>query len=84
VNFTGNDKPETVAMKQVRGDEFVTIGLAFPNGTMEMAMNGGLANDSWTAAKDDVEESFPWLVFKILTPLLCVCCPAVAGCIRHG
>merc|ERR1719217_914345 len=84
VNFTGNDKPETVAMKQVRGEEFVTIGLAFPNGTMDMAMNGGLANDSWTAAKDDVEESFPWLVFKILTPLLCVCCPALAGCIRHG
>jgi len=82
VNFTGNDKPESVALKQVRGQEFVTIGLAFPNGTMSMEMNGGLANDSWTAAKDDVEESFPWLVFKILTPLLCVCCPAIAGCIR--
>merc|ERR1719478_2037047 len=53
VNFTGNDKPESVALKQVRGQEFVTIGLAFPNGTMSLAMNGGLANDSWTAAKDD-------------------------------
>jgi len=84
VNFTGNDKPAAVAMKQVRGEEFVTIGLAFPNGSMSMDMNGGLANDSWTAAKEDVEDSFPWLVFKIITPLLCVCCPAIAGCIRQG
>jgi len=84
VNFTGNDKPETMALKQVRGEALVTIGMAFPNGSMVMDMNGGLTNDTWTAAKDDVEESFPWLVFKILTPLLCVCCPAVAGCIRQG
>merc|ERR1719217_1377997 len=84
VNFTGNDKPESVAMKQVRGEEFVTIGLAFPNGTTSMEMNGGLANDSWTAAKDDVEDSFNWLIFKIITPLLCVCCPAIAGCIRQS
>jgi len=84
VNFTGNDKPETVSMKQVRGQDFITIGMAFPNGSIAMDMNGGLANDSWTAAKEDVKDSFPWLVFKILTPLLCVCCPAVAGCIRQG
>lgn len=71
-------------MKQVRGQEFITIGMAFPNGSIAMDMNGGLSNDSWTAAKEDVKESFPWLVFKILTPLLCVCCPAVAGCIRQG
>jgi len=84
VNFTGNDKPEAVAMKQVRGEDFLTIGLAFPNGTITMDMNGGLANDSWTAAKADAEDSFPWLVFKILTPLLCICCPALAGCVRHS
>ena len=84
VNFTGNDKPETVAMKQVIGEEFVTIGMAFVNGTTVMDMHGGLSNASWTAAKEDVEEDFPWLVFKILTPLLCVCCPAVAGCVRQS
>jgi len=84
VNFTGNDKPEAISMKQVRGPELVTIGMAFPNGSIQMDMNGGLANDSWAPAKEDPKESFPWLVFKILTPLLCVCCPAVAGCIRQG
>jgi len=83
VNFTGNDKPETISMKQVRGQEFITIGMA-SNGSVEMDMNGGLSNDSWTAAKEDTKESFPWLVFKILTPLLCICCPAIAGCIRQG
>merc|ERR1711988_209257 len=84
VNFTGNDKPGVVSMKQVRGSELVTIGMAFPNGSLAMGMNGGLSNDSWTAAKEDAKESFPWLVFKVLTPLLCVCCPAIAGCIRQS
>jgi len=84
VNFTGNDKPETISMKQVRGQELIAIGMAFPNGSMHMDMNGGLANDSWAPAKEDAAESFPWLIFKVLTPLLCVCCPALAGCIRHS
>jgi hypothetical protein len=84
VNFTGNDKPETISMKQVLGEEFVMVGMAFPNGSMLMNMHGGLTNDSWAPAKADAEESFPWLVFKVLTPLLCVCCPAIAGCIRNA
>jgi len=84
VNFTGNDKPESIIMKQVRGEDFLDIAMVFPNGSMSTGMNGGLSNDTWAPAKADVEESFPFLVFKVLTPLLCVCCPAVAGCIRQS
>merc|ERR1712232_1021899 len=82
VNFTGNDKPESIVMKQVRGEDFIEIGMVFPNGSMSMGMNGGLSNDTWAPAKADVEESFPFLIFQVLTPILCICCPALAGCIR--
>jgi len=84
VNFTGNDKPESLAVKQVQGGDFVTVGLAFPNGSMRLDMNGGLVNESWKPAKEDAEADFPYLIFQVLTPLLCICCPALAGCIRSA
>merc|ERR1711988_2102023 len=84
VNFTGNDKAETLALKQVRGADFVTVGYVFTNGSSRKDMNGGASNESWRPAKPDEDDEFPYMIFQVLTPILCICCPALAGCIRHN
>jgi hypothetical protein len=83
VNFTGNDKSEPLALKQVQGQDSLIVGYAFSsNGSVRMDVNGGPSNASWTEALPDPTASFPYLVFQVLIPLLCICCPAIAGCIR--
>jgi len=83
VNFTGNDKSEPLALKQVQGQDSLIVGYAFSsNGSVRMDVNGGPSNASWQEAYPDPTAYFPFLVFQVLIPLLCICCPAIAGCIR--
>eukprot|EP00929_Paragymnodinium_shiwhaense_P122716 TRINITY_DN9570_c0_g3_i2.p1 TRINITY_DN9570_c0_g3~~TRINITY_DN9570_c0_g3_i2.p1 ORF type:complete len:1317 (+),score=311.18 TRINITY_DN9570_c0_g3_i2:284-4234(+) len=83
VNFTGNDKPETMALRQVQEDSFLVVGLSFPNGSLQFGENGGPTNESWRAAMPDAKPYFPYFVFQILTPITVICCPSIAGWIRR-
>jgi len=83
VNFTGNDKAEPLALKQVQGQDSLIVGYAFSNnGSVRMDVNGGPSNESWQEANPDPETQFPYLIFQVLTPILCICCPVIAGCVR--
>eukprot|EP00929_Paragymnodinium_shiwhaense_P122713 TRINITY_DN9570_c0_g2_i2.p1 TRINITY_DN9570_c0_g2~~TRINITY_DN9570_c0_g2_i2.p1 ORF type:complete len:1321 (+),score=343.38 TRINITY_DN9570_c0_g2_i2:87-4049(+) len=83
VNFTGNIKPEPLALRQVKDGDFVMVGIVFPNQTMRLGENGGPTNESWQPALPNEKPYFPYFVFQIMVPLLVICCPSIAGWIRR-
>jgi len=64
VTFNGNDKPGYLGIWQVRANESILVGHVDPNEiNITLSYEGGLRNDTWTAAPPDVvEEEFPWVV----------------------
>eukprot|EP00929_Paragymnodinium_shiwhaense_P109035 TRINITY_DN753_c0_g2_i3.p1 TRINITY_DN753_c0_g2~~TRINITY_DN753_c0_g2_i3.p1 ORF type:complete len:1266 (-),score=233.62 TRINITY_DN753_c0_g2_i3:486-4019(-) len=87
VKFSGNDKPGSLAIQQVREGSHVTVGTIDWNGTVELAEDGGsgISNESWQPAHPDpppLPANFPYLVFQVGIPFICICCPAIAGCLR--
>jgi len=72
VNFTGNDKPETISLKQVRDDQLVDVGMAFPNGSMLLDMEVGLVNSTWVTDMSAAGQTYPMMMFQILAAALCV------------
>merc|ERR1712224_17886 len=83
VNFTGNDKLAPTALKQVRGDVLLTVGMAFPNGSLVFDINGGPVNESWKPARPDPEPYFPYMLLQVLTPILCCCMPSTLGIVLY-
>ena len=64
----------------------VLVGTCSWNASVDLSVNGGPSNASWKPPHPDVipyEEPFPYLVFQVLLPVLCICCPALAACIRN-
>jgi hypothetical protein len=86
VKFETNDKPAYLAVQQVQEGSKVTVGTCSHNVTMDLTINGGPSNASWTPPHPDVipyEEPFPYILFQIGLPILCICCPGLAACIRN-
>jgi hypothetical protein len=84
VNFTGNDKPAYLAVQQVQEGKKVLVGTS--NGTVDLTVNGGPSNASWKPPHPDVpppEPDFPYWAFQVFLPILCICCPGFAACIKH-
>jgi len=84
VNFTGNDKPAYLAVQQVQAGKKVLVGTV--NDTVDLTVNGGPSNASWKPSHPDVpppEADFPYWVFQVFLPLMCLCCPGLAGCVRN-
>jgi len=84
VKFDGNDKPAYLAVQQVQGGVKGLVGTT--NGTIDLMVNGGPSNASWQPAYPDTippEADFPYFIFQIVLPILCICCPALAACIRN-
>lgn len=84
LKFEGNDKPGLLAIQQVEGSMMLK-GTITTNGSSDLSINGGPSNESWQPAHPDPPpppDSFPYLAFQVLIPALCICCPAIAGCIR--
>jgi hypothetical protein len=84
VNFTGNDKPAYLAVQQVQAGKKVLVGTV--NDTVDLTVNGGPSNASWKPPHPDVpppEADFPYWVFQVFLPLMCLCCPGLAGCVRN-
>merc|ERR1712137_993003 len=71
VNFTGNDKPETISLKQVQGDHLVEVAMAFPNGSILMDLGEGIVNNTWVIDLGGAEQKLPALVLQALTVFLC-------------
>jgi hypothetical protein len=86
VKFHANDKQAYLAVQQVQAGLKVLAGTCDYNGTLDLSVNGGPSNASWKPPHPDeipYEEPFPYLVFQVLLPVLCICCPALAACIRN-
>jgi len=86
VKFSANDRPAYLAVHQVQQGSKILVGTCSQNISVDLTVNGGPSNASWKPAHPDAipaEESFPYVVFQILIPLLCLCCPALAACIRN-
>jgi carbonic anhydrase len=84
VNFTGNDKPNYLAVQQVQQGKKVLVGTT--NGTIDFTVNGGPRNVSWMPPHPDVpppEPDFPYWAFQVLLPILCICCPGLAACVKN-
>jgi hypothetical protein len=84
VKFDGNDKPAYLSVQQIQAGVKKTVGTT--NGTIDLTVNGGPSNASWKPAHPDAEPpeaDFPYFVFQILLPILCICCPALGACIRN-
>jgi len=84
VKFEGNDKPAFLSVQQIQAGVKKTVGTT--NGTIDLTVNGGPSNASWKPAHPDAvppEADFPYFVFQILLPILCICCPALGACIRN-
>jgi hypothetical protein len=84
VKFVGNDKPAYLAVQQIQAGVSVLVGTT--NGTIDLTINGGPSNASWQPAHPDAaakENDFPYWAFQIILPILCICCPALAACIRN-
>jgi hypothetical protein len=84
VKFEGNDKPAYVAVQQIQGGVKGLVGTT--NGTIDLTVNGGPSNASWKPAHPDVvppEADFPYWIFQVVLPILCICCPALAACVRN-
>jgi hypothetical protein len=86
VNFVGNDKPAYLAITQIQAGTKVLVGTCSHNGTQDLTVSGGPSNASWKPANPDPiapEADFPYFVFQIVLPILCICCPALAACVRN-
>eukprot|EP00929_Paragymnodinium_shiwhaense_P034250 TRINITY_DN1865_c0_g1_i2.p1 TRINITY_DN1865_c0_g1~~TRINITY_DN1865_c0_g1_i2.p1 ORF type:complete len:1228 (+),score=240.72 TRINITY_DN1865_c0_g1_i2:155-3685(+) len=85
VTFTGNDRKSNLAIQQVRQGSHVTVGTIDWNSTVDLSINEGISNESWQPAHPDPPpppNNFPYLVFQVGIPLVCILCPAIAGCLR--
>jgi hypothetical protein len=86
VKFYGNDKRGELATYQVQSGQRVLVGTCSHNNTLDMTVNGGVSNASWKPAHPDVlppEAEFPYFIFQVLLPILCICCPGLAACVRN-
>jgi hypothetical protein len=86
VSFTGNDKPAFLAVQQVQEGSSVLVGTCSHNSSVDLTINGGPSNASWNPAFPDVipaEAAFPYWVFQIVLPILCICCPGCGALIRN-
>jgi hypothetical protein len=84
VKFSGNDKPAFLAVQQIQDGKTALVGTT--NGTSDLTINGGPSNASWKPAHPDMEpqeEDFPFFIFQIVLPFLCICCPGLAACLRN-
>jgi hypothetical protein len=85
VQFSGNDKPAYLAVRQVREGAELLVGVKWMNSTSDLTINDGPTNASWNPAFPDPPpppSNFPYWAFQAFVPIMCVCCPAIAGCIR--
>eukprot|EP00929_Paragymnodinium_shiwhaense_P096132 TRINITY_DN5763_c0_g1_i9.p1 TRINITY_DN5763_c0_g1~~TRINITY_DN5763_c0_g1_i9.p1 ORF type:complete len:127 (+),score=27.75 TRINITY_DN5763_c0_g1_i9:3-383(+) len=79
------DKLSSLAIQQVRQGSPVTVGTIDWNSTVDLSLEGGISNESWQPAHPDPPpppNDFPYLAFQVGIPLICIFCPAVAGCLR--
>jgi hypothetical protein len=86
VQFSANDKPAFLAVQQVQEGSTVLVGTCSHNSSVDLTLNGGPSNASWNSAFPDVipeEAQFPYWVFQIVLPILCICCPGCAALIRN-
>jgi hypothetical protein len=90
VAFSGNDKPNTIGIDQVRklsAENPIIVGQLLQDGTLDLTAEGGLTNESWQPADPDPPppppppDNFPYLVFQILIPMTMVCVPVISGCV---
>merc|ERR1719271_744346 len=85
VQFMGNDKPAYLAVRQVREGAELLVGAKYMNSSADLTINDGPSNESWNPAFPDPPppaSNFPYWAFQAFVPIMCVCCPAIAGCIR--
>jgi hypothetical protein len=85
ITFSGNDKAAYLGVVQIQDGAKKLVGTCSHNGTTDLTVNGGPSNASWQPAHPDApppEENFPYFVFQVFLPLLCICCPALGACIR--
>merc|ERR1712100_538447 len=83
--FHGNDKPAYLAVRQVREGAELLVGVKWRNSTSDLTVNDGPTNASWNPAFPDPPpppSNFPYWAVQAFVPIMCVCCPAIAGCIR--
>jgi hypothetical protein len=86
VQFSGNDRLAYLSVQQVQQGEKVAIGTCSWNVSIDLTMNGGVDNSSWKPAHPDPlppPENFPYWAFQIFLPVLCICCPALAACVKN-
>jgi hypothetical protein len=86
VKFSGNEKPAYLAVQQVQGGSKALVGTCSHNGSIDLTVNQGPDNSSWKPPHPDAippEADFPYFVFQVFLPILCMLCPALAGCIRN-
>lgn len=82
VRFSGNDKPNNLAVQQVQQGSNVQVGLVFINGSISW-INGGPRNESW--AKEPVDPStFFFLPFHIVIVTVLMLGPIIAGLIAEA
>eukprot|EP00929_Paragymnodinium_shiwhaense_P086904 TRINITY_DN4727_c0_g1_i3.p1 TRINITY_DN4727_c0_g1~~TRINITY_DN4727_c0_g1_i3.p1 ORF type:complete len:460 (+),score=83.39 TRINITY_DN4727_c0_g1_i3:122-1381(+) len=87
VKFSGNDRPSSLAIQQVLQGSHVTVGTIDWNSTVDLRLDGdgSVSNESWQPAHPDpapASGNFPYMAFQIGIPLVCICCPAIAGLLR--
>jgi len=86
VSFEGNDAVGHTIINQRRAntdDETkdtmpwvdATVGIQFFNGTLMLEMNGGLSDDAYEEAHQEVEAEFPFAALQISLVVLFICCP---------
>jgi hypothetical protein len=86
VKFEGNEKPAYLAVQQVLAGTKTVVGTCSHNSSIDLSINGGPDNSSWKPAHPDQippEADFPYFAFQVFLPVLCICCPALAACIRN-
>eukprot|EP00929_Paragymnodinium_shiwhaense_P068898 TRINITY_DN34743_c0_g1_i1.p1 TRINITY_DN34743_c0_g1~~TRINITY_DN34743_c0_g1_i1.p1 ORF type:complete len:1694 (-),score=385.43 TRINITY_DN34743_c0_g1_i1:219-5300(-) len=82
VMFEGNDRPAYLAIQQVREGSYTVVGTVSSNKSLNFELNAGPTNDSWSPAYPDPPpppSDFPYMALQALIPVLCICCPSVAG-----
>jgi hypothetical protein len=86
VQFSGNDKLAYLSVQQVIAGAKVQVGTCSYNISIDLSLNGGPINSSWKPAHPDAlppPEDFPYWAFQIFLPILCICCPALAACVKN-
>jgi len=79
VVFEGNTKPGNLAIGQITGDTHRWVGSINSSGTVDLALNGGLSNQSWSPAPEVEEDrsSFNVLWIQVGVPVLFCLTPVV-------